>query len=138
MELKEVILKRHSVRSYKKDDIGDDILREIITLAREAPSAGAIRGYEAIISRERLDRIEAPVYLVICTNPDVYAKRYSERGRDLYSVQDATIFGAYIQLLLVDRGLASCWIGAFNEGKIKGILKTGLRPVAILAVGYEC
>lgn len=102
-----------------------------------APSAGAIRGYKAIISRKKLDRVEAPVYLVICANPEASAARYGERGRDLYSVQDATIFGAYIQLLLVDRGLDSVWVGAFREGGVQRTINTNLRPIAIIAVGYK-
>jgi len=136
MELIEVIKKRKSVRSFKKDDISNEILNEIISLARKSPSAGAIRGYEAIITRQKLNRIEAPVYLVICANPEAYAK-YGDRGRNLYSIQDATIFGAYLQLILVDKGLASVWIGAFKEEKIKGILNTNLRPIAVIAIGYE-
>jgi nitroreductase len=137
MELEEVIKKRKSVRAFKKDDIPDESLKEIISLARLGPSAGAVRGYEAIISRERLNRVEAPVYLVICTDPEPYALRYGERGKNLYSVQDATIFGAYIQLMLVDKGLASVWIGAFREGSIQRMLNTNLHPVAIIALGYE-
>ena len=137
MNLEEVIRKRRSVRTFKKDDVADEILKEVISLARLAHSAGAIRGHKAIISRKKLDRVEAPVYLVICANPEASAKRYGERGRDLYSVQDATIFGAYIQLLLVDKGLDSCWIGAFREGRVQRTINTNLRPIAIIAVGYK-
>jgi len=139
MNLEEVIKKRKSIRSFKRIDVPDEILEQIISLARLAPSAGAIRGYEVIITRERIMSIDAPVYLIICANPDVYAERYGDRGKDLYSIQDATIFGAYIQLLLVDRGLASVWIGAFREDKVKRVLniKENLRPVAIIAVGYR-
>jgi len=47
--------------------------------------------------------------------------------------------GAYIQLLLVDWGLASVWIGAFQENKIKKTLQIAkhLRPIAIIALGYS-
>lgn len=139
MELEAVIQKRKSVRTFKQDDISDEFLKEIIDLARKSPSAGAIRGYEAIITREKINRIDAPVYLVVCANPEAYEKRYGDRGRNLYSVQDATIFGAYLQLILVDRGLASVWIGAFRESKVKQTLglEGDLRPIAIIAAGYE-
>ena len=137
MNLEEVIKKRKSIRSFKRIDVPDEILEQIISLARLAPSAGAIRGYEVIITRERIMSIDAPVYLIICANPDVYAERYGDRGKDLYSIQDATIFGAYIQLLLVDRGLASVWIGGFRTNKIQRLLNITSRPVAILALGYK-
>lgn len=138
MRLEEVINKRKSVRSFGNADVPNEILEEIIALARKSPSAGAIRGYKTIITREKIVSIDAPVYLVICANPEAYAPRYGDRGKDLYSIQDATIFGAYFQLLLVDRGLASVWIGAFREGRLKQALniEENLRPIAIIALGY--
>lgn len=137
MELETVIKKRKSVRTFKKDNISDEFLNEVISLARLSPSAGAIRGYEVFISREKLNRVDAPVYLVIGVNPEVYISRYGDRGKDLYAIQDATIFGAYIQLILVDQGLDSVWIGAFHEERIKKVLNINLRPIAILAVGHK-
>jgi len=139
MDLQEVIEKRKSVRSFQKTDVPDKLLEEIIALARKSPSAGALRAYKTIITREKITSIDAPVYLVICANPEAYAPRYGERGKNLYSIQDATIFGAYIQLLLVDKRLASVWIGAFREDKIKKILniEENLRPIAIIALGIE-
>jgi nitroreductase len=38
MILKE-ILERYSVRKYKKDDVSDDLIKEVIEAARLAPSA---------------------------------------------------------------------------------------------------
>lgn len=135
MNLEEIIRKRKSVRSFQNKDIPD--LEEMIALARMGPSAGAIRGYTVIITKEKVGPYNAPVYVVICVNQEAYVHRYGSRGYDLYSIQDAAIFGAYLQLLLVDRGLASVWVGAFNEGRVKRIIGTELRPVAIIAVGYE-
>ena len=136
MTLEEVIKKRKSVRTFKDIDVPDEILEQVISLARLVPSAGAIRGYEVRIIREKLTHIVAPVYLVICTNPKAYSSRYGERGENLYAIQDATIFGAYIQLLLVDRGLASVWVGAFSEEKLKKLLNISSRPIAIIALGH--
>lgn len=138
VELKDVIEKRRSVRVFQKTDVPNEILDELIILARKSPSAGAIRGYKVIITREKIIHIDAPIYLVICTDPEAYTKRYGDRGKDLYSIQDATIFGAYFQLLLVDKSLASVWIGAFRENKIKQALhlEEHLRPIAIIAIGY--
>ena len=134
MELKGIILKRKSVRKFQKKAIPN--LEEIIALARTCPSAGGIRGYSAIFTQKKIVSVDAPIYIVICTKPDAYAKRYGDRGRNLYSIQDATIFGTYLQLLLVDMGLASVWIGTFNENRIKTVIGTELRPIAIIALGY--
>lgn len=136
MNLEEAIGKRRSVRSFQDRDIPDGLLEELITLARRGPSAGAIRGYEAIITREKL-AYGAPVCIVVCIDSEVYGRRYGDRGRDLYAIQDAAIFAAYLGLLLVAAGLASVWVGAFREEKVKRVIGTELRPVAILCVGYE-
>lgn len=136
MELDEVILKRRSVRKFQPIGLPDEMLEDVIKMAGKGPSAGGIRGFRAIITREKL-AYDAPAYIVICVDQELYASRYGDRGRDLYAIQDAAIFGAYLTLLLVDRGLSSVWVGAFRENKVKRILGTALRPVAILAVGYE-
>jgi nitroreductase len=136
MELIDVINKRKSIRKFQDQDVQDELLNELIETARRCPSAGAIRGFQAIITRENL-AYNAPVCVVFCTDPEKYANRYGDRGRELYSVQDATIFASYFQLLLVDKGLSSVWVGAFRENKIKRILNTELRPIAIIALGYK-
>jgi nitroreductase len=136
MDLVEIINKRRSVRTFSDQDVSDELLHELICLARRCPSAGAIRGYEAIITREKI-AYNAPVYVVICINPEKYSKRYGDRGRDLYSLQDSAIFGAYLQLLLVNRGLSSVWVGAFRENKIARIIGTSLKPIAIICIGYK-
>jgi nitroreductase len=138
MDFKKVIKKRKSVRHFQDIDVPNKDIKEIIKLARKCPSAGAIRRYETIITKKKIVNVNAPVYLVICANPEAYTRKYGERGRDLYSVQDATIFASYIQLAIVNAGLSSVWIGAFRESKIKKILQIGehLRPVAIIPLGY--
>ena len=134
MELIDVINKRKSIRRFQDEEVPRELLEELLSLARKCPSAGAIRGFQGFITYEKLV-YDAPIYVVICVDPTKYESRYGIRGRDLYAIQDATIFGAYFQLLLVDKGLASVWVGAFRESKIQRILGTNLRPVAILAIG---
>ena len=137
MQLKEVINKRKSIRSFQMwKEIPD--LTEAIALAKKCPSAGAIRGYWVHVTTEKIAPYNASAYVVICCDPAAYESRYGVRGMELYAIQDATVFGAYLQLILTDMGLATCWIGAFREEKIKRAIGTiELRPIAIIAVGYE-
>jgi nitroreductase len=136
MNLEDVICIRHSVRSFLPKEVSDSLLEELIALAMKCPSAGAIRGYRAFITR-KLGIYGAPVCIIICVDQAAYGPRYGNRGRELYSIQDSAIFGAYLQLLLVDQGLSSCWVGAFKESKVMDVLLTDLRPVAIIAIGYK-
>ena len=140
MELREVLRKRKSVRHFDLDrPVTEDQLNEIIVLASSAPSAGGMKSYTVLTANELPIRVKAPVYLVIFSNSKKLEARYGARGRDLYALEDATIFGAYTQLIAVDMGLSSVWIGAFKENKIKRIMKVEdhLRPIAIIAFGYE-
>ncbi len=58
MELKEVIEKRRSFRSYKKDDINKDIIEDILNCGRLAPSAKNRQPWNfLIVKRELKDKI---------------------------------------------------------------------------------
>jgi nitroreductase len=80
----------------------------------------------------------APVSLVFCTNPVRLLERYGERGRGLYSVQDATIACAYAQLAATAQGLGAVWVGAFDPDAVREVIGVpeDMAPVAILPIGY--
>lgn len=139
MDLKEVIKTRKSIRRYVDMPVPEELVEEILFYAVKAPSAGALRPYKVIVTEKQLTRYRAPLHLVVCAYPERSGGKYGERGRSLYAIQDATLVGAYIQLLAVDAGLSTVWVGAFNEGRIKR--KMGLdedcRPIVILPLGYK-
>ena len=139
MDLREAIRARQSIRRYTNEPVSDGLVAEILDLAVKAPSAGAIRPYKVIVTERQLTRYKAPLNLIVCAYPERSAAKYGDRGRNLYAIQDATLVAAYIQLLAVDVGLSTVWVGAFNEGRIKK--KMGLdescRPIAILPLGYK-
>jgi nitroreductase len=61
-----------------------------------------------------------------------------ERGKKLYSLQDATIAAAYSQLAATALGLGSVWVGAFDEKEVLKVLGNPeqLLPIAIIPIGY--
>lgn len=150
MELFEAMSKRCSVRKYLAKPVEDRKLEKILEAINEAPSAGNLQAYKVYLIRKALTKKrlsdaafgqsfieEAPVVLVFCAAPKESARRYGERGANLYSVQDATIAASYAQLAATALGLASCWVGAFDEEKVKEILKIEKElPVAIIPIGY--
>lgn len=159
MEFEEVLKKRRSVRKFKPEEIPDEKIREILRLAQLAPSAGNLQAYgvKVIKTKEIKKKISeatymtlkkgvnqewifnAPAIFVICADPAESGARYTERGRNLYSIQDATIFAAYLKLALVSAGLASTWVGSFHEEDLKKILDISedLKIVALLPFGYS-
>lgn len=139
------------MRKFKDEEVPDEKIRKILELASLAPSAGNLQAFRIVIAKDKNIReglsgaalsqssvAEAPVNLVICAVPEESAVKYGDRGRELYSVQDATIFAAYIQLAATSLGLSSVWVGAFDEEEVAGTLelKENIKPVAIIPIGY--
>jgi nitroreductase len=81
----------------------------------------------------------APVVIVVAVDPRPCAARYGDRGEYLYSIQDTAAAATCILLMAVDRGLASCWIGAFDDRMVADALgiTSSITPVAVLPVGYS-
>ena len=79
----------------------------------------------------------APVVLVGCANIARSRIAYGQRA-ELYAVQDVTIAASYVQLAAEALGVATCWIGAFDEKRVSLALKIPLdiRPVLMLPIGY--
>ena len=151
MELDTVIEKRHSVREYTSMTPQDRDIERIVKAAERAPSAGNLKARKIFVFKAESQRkkmmeaalhqtfiSEAPYLLLFCADHKAIAS-YGERGKELYSVQDASISATFAMLKATDLGFGSCWIGAFDEMKVSegAGLPPYLRPVAILTIGYE-
>jgi nitroreductase len=151
MDFFDVIRERRSIRRFESRPVEEEKLRAILEAANIAPSAGNLQAYEifAVGSPEALARLagtlagmkffcEVPAVLVFCAEPERSAIRYGERGRTLYSVQDATIACTQAMLAATALGLASVWVGAFSERAVSEALSlpSAVRPVALLPIGY--
>jgi nitroreductase len=149
----DVFKKRHSVRSFQARKPGSDQLREILDAADSAPSAGGLKAREVFVvtdeeTKKQLVRAalgqefiaEAPVVLVFWAVESRSAAKYGERGRALFSVQDATIAASFAWLQAVGSGLGACWVGAFDDDAVRNIfrkdIKRGWRPIALMPIGY--
>jgi len=58
-------------------------------------------------------------------------------GQQCYPI-DVAIAIDHLTLCAAAEGLGTCWIGAFDEGKVKDILSIpkGIRVVELLPLGY--
>lgn len=142
---------RRSVRAFQSKPVEPGQLEAILAAANRAPSAGNLQAYEIGIVRDpatlralakacfnQAFMAQAPLALVFCADPARSAAKYGTKGEQLYSVQDATIATAYAELAAAAAGLGACWVGAFDEQEIRSLLgmRAGLRPVAILSIGW--
>ncbi|MCJ7560360.1 nitroreductase family protein [Candidatus Bathyarchaeota archaeon] len=152
MDLHEAIRGRRSVRTFKKQNVPEEIVEKLIDAARWAPSAGNTQPWEFVIVRtqavkkklaraafDQKDIEEAPVVIVVCADEKRSFEGYGARGKTFYCIQDTAAAAQNILLTAHSLGLGSCWIGAFNEDELKEALNApeGIRPVTIIPVGYS-
>ena len=151
MQFFDVLSARHSIRAYTESPIENEKLEKILEAINQAPSAGNLQAFEIYVvirddQRKALAAAalgqnfmaQAPLALVFCAHADRSAKKYGNRGVDLYCLQDATIACTYAMLAVTALGLSSVWVGAFDEGKVSDIINApqAHRPVAMLSIGY--
>ena len=151
MDFFEVIRARRSIRAFQACPVEPEKLQQILEAINRAPSAGNLQGYAVFLVTNRSclraltqaavgqDFIEqASLALVFCAYPARSVQKYGQRGATLYCMQDATIACATAQLAVTALGLASVWVGAFDEDGIRQAIgvSNDLRPVAILPIGY--
>jgi nitroreductase len=152
MEFSDVIAGRRSVRHFSsKRSVSDEDVQALLKAAVAAPSAGNIQPWrftvvKSLEVRERLGAAlhqrwatSAPVVIVVSVDPRPCAARYGDRGEYLYALQDTAAAAQNILLAAVDRGLSSCWIGAFDEAAVREALGIAepITPIAILPVGHS-
>jgi nitroreductase len=151
MQFAELIEQRRSIRGFTAQPVEQWKLDKILEAMNEAPSGGNCQAYEVYVVRRADQRAAlaaaahgqdflkvSPVVLVFCAHPALSEVRYGERGARLYAIQDATIACTYAMLAIVDLGLATVWVGAFEDDEVWKVIGSpeGLRPVAMLPVGY--
>jgi len=150
LEFLDVASRRRSVRSYVPKPVEEAKLKRIFEVANMAPSAGNLQAFQVHVIQDKAKRdalakaaydqgfvSQAPVCLVFCADPERSAEKYGDRGRELYSIQDATIAGTYAMLAAADLGLATAWVGEFDDAKVRDVIGIKeLRPVVMFSLGY--
>lgn len=148
MNIFNLLKKRTSVRSFKGRPVPKEEVEKLLQAANSAPSAGNLQAYEIlVIQDDELKRElandahgqrfikKSPLLFAFLQDAARSRDKYGERG-EFYSIQDGTIAASYLELAAVELGLGSCWVGAFNEERVKEDLHTDKKPLALIPVGY--
>jgi len=151
MDVMDVIITRRSIRAYMNKPVAYKLLCEILNTAKYAPSSGNIQNWKFILVDNQaakdgiaeccLDQewmAAASHYIVICNDTTNVKRMYHSRGEKLYSIQNCAAVASNIMLAAHGQGLATCWVGAFDEDKLKAILKIpdDIAPEIIITIGY--
>ena len=148
MTVLEAIKNRFSVRTYLSKPVNEDDLSAILEAAQYSQSAKNLQDWRFIIVRDEAKRRklvdaakgqrfvgEAPVVIVCCgINPDYVMTC----GQHSYSI-DVAIAMENMALVAYERGLGTCWLGAFYEDQVKYLLNIpdeDVRVVGMLTLGY--
>jgi len=150
MEFDRVVEKRQSIRNFSSKKVDWREVIKAISCALQAPLAGNAQTLRFILvsDKEKIKGladasqhdflVKAQYAVVVCSKNDQLKRLYEDRA-EMYSRHQAGAAIEHFLLKLVDLGLASCWIGAFSDEVVKGILQVpdDVNVEAILPVGYE-
>jgi nitroreductase len=145
MEFMEVVSKRRSIRKYKSNPVLDADIEYILEAARLAPSWANSQCWKFIVVKDKKIKeelasagnswiIHAPVIIAACADPS----KPGTKGDQPYYMLDIGIAMEHVMLAAADKGLGTCWIGAFDEATAKKALGVpdNMRVVALTPLGH--
>ncbi|MCK4375909.1 MAG: nitroreductase family protein [Candidatus Brocadiae bacterium] len=147
MDALEAIKERRSIRSYEDREVEQEKLKQVLDAGRLAPSAGNRQEWKFVVVRDKELRGqlveaasgqqfvgEAPVVIVPCA---VDHDHVMSCGHPSFLV-DVAIAIDHMTLAARELGLGTCWIGAFDQQKVKDILgiPASVEVVELLPLGY--
>ena len=156
MQFIELVKMRRSVRRYKDTPVPRQLIEKCVDAARYAPTSCNTQAWRFIATEGPLkDRIAsevlggivvpnkwaktAPVIVVIAVDLDLVTHRIGAKLKGIdYHLIDAGIAGEHFILQATELGLGTCWIGWFDKGKVKKLLRIPRRwdVPAMIVLGY--
>lgn len=144
MELAEA---RYSVRKYQQKEVEQDKIDAILRAANLAPTACNYQPQKIYVVRSAEARkalaavspctFGAPVVFVVGYDAERSAKGLIHETHD-FGDTDAAIVCTHMMLEAAEQGLGTCWVGYFNEEKVKAALNLpqNVRVRDLLPTGY--
>jgi nitroreductase len=151
MDLDKAIKERKSVRNFSTKSVSYRKIMDAVNAANYAPKAGNINTCKFIIvsDREEIKKLakasqqdfiaKADWIVAVCSDTRQIEVSYEEERGKRYGKQQA---GAAIEnflLKITDLGLATCWVGAFDDEEVRRALQLPdyAEVEAIFPIGYE-
>ncbi|MFA6931215.1 MAG: nitroreductase family protein [Lentisphaeria bacterium] len=147
MNFKELVERRHSVRSFSQTPIEPDKLQAVLEAGRVSPTACNLQPQRIFVLRstEALAKIRvctschfnAPLVLLICYDQTETWKRSFDQLDS--GMIDASIVTTQMMLAATEQGLGTTWVCYFDPVKLvqEFSLPEQLVPVALLPMGYS-
>jgi nitroreductase len=149
MDFYDVVRKRRSYRVYKPNIPEKEKVDRILEAARLAPTWANFQGVHYIVIQkpdkvkeiwEAIDQktkfVEAPIFIVGVISEK--GSGVNKNGERYYGVDFGICF-EHLILAATAEGLATCWIGHFNEEEVKEVLKIPkkYKVMGLTPLGYS-
>ena len=140
MEVKTAIENRRSIRKYKAKPIPQSVLLELLEAARLAPSGANRQPFQLIVVT---DPVKKKGLVPLCKN-QAFVDEASvfiagiDDPQQKWSKVDLSIALDHLSLAAVEKGLGTCWVGAFDPEKLAeylGVPKDKVITVC-MSLGY--
>jgi nitroreductase len=144
------VFTRRSIRAFKPDEVGDDLVRDMLEAAMAAPSACAKDPWDFVVIRSPEMRAnlaeglphgrmiaDSPVGMIVCGD----LKRAND-GQLSYMMQDCSAAIENLLLAVNTFGLGACWLGVHpREERISHVrsllnIPEHVIPIAAIAIGW--
>ncbi|MFC1620682.1 nitroreductase family protein [Candidatus Omnitrophota bacterium] len=157
MKFLELVKKRKSVRKYSSRPVPRETMEHCLEAARLAPSACNSQPWSFIVVDDEALKnkvcsaafsgvysmnsfaSKASALIAVVTERSRYTARVGGYFRGIqFSLVDVAIACEHFILQAVEEGLGTCWLGWFDEKKVKNILNIPKRKKIdiIISVGY--
>ena len=143
----DLVKERYSIRAYETKPVPDAMLLQVLDAARMAPSAANRQPWHFLLVQDAAQRRalaeayprdwfwQAPAVIVVCVEP---ARAWTRSDGRNYADVDGAIAMDHLALCATDLGLATCWVAAFDAGKVRAVLglPAGVEPLVMTPIGY--
>ena len=150
MDVMQAIRMRRSVRAYADKPINAELMQYLKDALRLAPSACNLQPWKFVLITQadlrqkvatacmgQMWMAEAPLIVAACGMTSSGYKKMGGHNKNSVDI-DVTIALDHLSLAAAAQGLGTCWIGAFDEGAVKALLKVpdDVTVVALMPVGW--
>jgi nitroreductase len=140
LDVTTAIQKRRSIRKYKDKEIPKELLMQILESARLAPSGANRQPWQLVVVTDAKKR---KALVPVCKDQKFVGECSAfiagiDDPVQKWARVDIAIALEHIALVAEEKGLGTCWIGAFDQEKLRDALGVppGLVVTAGMTLGY--
>ena len=140
MDVTTAIQRRRSIRKYQNKEIPKELLMQILEMARLAPSGANRQPWQLVVVTDAEKR---KALVPICKDQKFVGECSAfiagiDDPTQKWSRVDIAIAMEHVALVAVEKGLGTCWVGAFDQEKLGAALgaPAGMVVTVGMALGY--